>query len=166
MVRRPNNGDSNDKRTDDNLDDKMAKFSAQIQNKFTYRIPLRYLCDLGKINFPTKIDMKINLTLETDLKQLFKTKKKVAAIGTPKAQIVLLKAPYLQYEQIVLAKNFRQCIESVLFSAKVLRMGVQKTPYLKTYELQTCTHEFSVDFIAANRQFGWIEISLVFDKSD
>ena len=49
--------------------------------------------------------MIIRLTLETDLKKLFETKKKVAAIGTPDAQIVLLKAPYLQYEQIVLAKK-------------------------------------------------------------
>ena len=57
-------------------------------------------------------------------------------------------------------------MESTLFLVKVLRMGVQKTPYLKTYELQTGTQDFSVDFIGANRQFHWIEISLVFDKSD
>ena len=99
------------------IDDRIAKFSDQIKNKFTFRIPLRYLCDIGKINFPTKIDMKIRLALETDLKKLFETKKNVAAIGTRDAQIVLLKAPYLQYEQIVLAKNFRQYLESILCSA-------------------------------------------------
>ena len=71
--------------------------------------------------------------LETGLKKLFETKKKVAAIGTPDAQIVLLKAPYLQYEQIDLVKNFRQYLESILFLAKVLRMGVQKTPYTSTW---------------------------------
>ena len=99
------------------IDDRIAKFSDQIKNKFTFRIPLRYLCDIGKINFPTKIDMKIRLALETDLKKLFETKKNVAAIGTRDAQIVLLKAPYLQYEQIVLTKNFRQYLESILCSA-------------------------------------------------
>ena len=46
VDRRPNNDDDNDKITNDNLDDRIAKFSNQIKNKFTYRIPLRYLCDL------------------------------------------------------------------------------------------------------------------------
>ena len=110
--------------------------------------------------------MKIRLTLETDLKKLFETNKKVANIGTTDEQIVLLKAPYFQYEKIILAKNFRQYLESILFLAKVLRMGLQRTPYLKMYELQTGTQDFSVDFIGVNRQFDWIEISLVFDKSD
>ena len=110
--------------------------------------------------------MKIRLTLETDLKKLFETNKKVANIGTTDEQIVLLKAPYFQYEKIILAKNFRQYLESILFLAKVLRMGLQRTPYLKMYELQTGTQDFSVDFIGMNRQFDWIEISLVFDKSD
>ena len=77
-----------------------------------------------------------------------------------------MKAPYLPYEQIILAKNFKQYLESVLFSAKVLRMGVQKTPYLQTYELQTGTQDFSVNFLGANRQFDWIKIYLVYDKSN
>ena len=45
-------------------------------------------------------------------------------------------------------------------------MGLQKTPYQKTYELQTGSQDFIVDFKGANRQFDWIEISLVYDKSD
>ena len=132
MSRRPNNDDTANKRTDDNQQDRIDQFLDQIKNKLTYSIHLSYVCDLGKINFPTKLDMKIRLTLETELKNLFETNMKVANIGTTDAQIILLKAPYLQYEQIVPAKNFRQYLESILFSAKVLRMGVQKTPYLKT----------------------------------
>ena len=97
MDRRPNSDDTDNQRTDDNLDDRTGKFSDKIKNKFTYRIPLRYLCDLGKINFPMKIDMKIRLTLETDMNKLFETNKNVANIGTPDAQIVLMKAPYLPY---------------------------------------------------------------------
>ena len=72
----------------------------------------------------------------------------------------------IQYEQLTLDTNFRQYLETILFSAKVLRMGVQKTPYQKTYELQLGSQDFSVDFRGANRQFDWIEISLVYDKSD
>ena len=85
---------------------------------------------------------------------------------TPYVQIVLLKAPMIQYEQLMLGTNFRQCLETILFSAKVLRMGVQKTPYQKTYELQAGSQDFTVDFQGANRQLDWIEISLVYGKSD
>ena len=50
-------------RTDDNLQDREDKFAIQIDSKYLYRIPLKYLCDLGKINFSTKIDLKICCTL-------------------------------------------------------------------------------------------------------
>ena len=52
-----------------------AKFRNQLKDKYVYRIPLKYICDIGKINFPTKIDMKIRLTLETDMKKLFESDK-------------------------------------------------------------------------------------------
>ena len=86
--------------------------------------------------------------------------------ATPDAQIVLLKAPMIQYEKLTLKTNFRQYLETILFSARTLRMGVQKTPYQKTYKLQTGSQDFTVDFKGANRQFDEIEISLVYDKSD
>ena len=47
VHRRLNNDDDKNKRSNDNLDDRIAKFSNQIKDKFTYRIPLRYLCDIG-----------------------------------------------------------------------------------------------------------------------
>ena len=45
-------------------------------------------------------------------------------------------------------------------------MGIQKIPCLKTYELQRDMQDFTVDFIDTNRQFDWVEILLVYDKSD
>ena len=45
-------------------------------------------------------------------------------------------------------------------------MGIQKNPYQKTYELQTGVQDFTVNFQGANRQLDWIEISLVYNKSD
>ena len=39
-----------------NIDDRITKFKEQLKNEHVYRIPLRYFTDLGKINFPTKID--------------------------------------------------------------------------------------------------------------
>ena len=176
-------------RSDGNFRDREAKFRNQLKDKYeyVYRIPLKYICDIGKINFPTKIDMKIRLTLETDMKKLFESNKNLMGnpkMGksatsadpndyepdgtpqTPDVQIILLKAPTIQYKQLTLDTNFRQYLETILFSTKVLRMGVQKTPYQKTYELQTGYQDFTVDIQGANRKFDWIEISVVYDRSD
>ena len=147
-------------------------------------MPLKYICDPGKINFPTKTDIKIRLTPETDLKRLsetganlnsgLKTGKSatrtdfkdynIAAPGIPDAQIVIIKSPMIQYEQLTLNTNFRQYLETILYSAQTLRMGVQKTPYQKTYETQAGSQDFSSSL--KTRQFDWIEISLVHNKSD
>ena len=172
-------------RSDGNFRDR-EKFRNQLKDEYMYRIPLKYISNIGKINFPTKIDMKIRLTLETDMKKLFESDKNHTKVKngkdpnstdlsdfepdptppTPDIQIVLLKAPMIQYEQLTLDTNFRQYLETILFSAKVLRMGVQKTLYQKTCKLQTGSQDFTVDFQGANRQFDQIEISLVYDKSD
>ena len=45
-------------------------------------------------------------------------------------------------------------------------MGIQKTPYQKTYKLQVDSLEFTVEFKGCKRQFDWLEISLVYNKSD
>ena len=45
-------------------------------------------------------------------------------------------------------------------------MGIQKTLIQKTYEISAGFDSISVDFLGSNRQFDWLEISLVFDKSD
>ena len=139
-----------------NFRDREAKFRNQLKNKYVYRVPLKYISDLGKINFPNKIDIKIRLTLETDMKKLFEsganlnsglkngksatstdpTDYNIAVPGIPDAQIVLIKAPMIPYEQMTLNTNFRQYLETILCSARTLRMDLQKTPYQKTYELQ------------------------------
>ena len=70
------------------------------------------------------------------MKKLFKSKtKKVTAIGAPDAQIIFTKPLFLQYEQFLLDKNFRQYLEFIMVSKKILRIDVQKTPIQKTYEL-------------------------------
>ena len=42
------------------------------------------------------------------MKQFFEYKTKLNSIGAPDAQIAFVRAPYLQDEQILLTKNFRQ----------------------------------------------------------
>ena len=71
--RRSHNNNNEACRTDDNLEDRKDQLAAQIDLKYVYRIPLKYLCNLGKINFPTKIDLKIPCTLQTEIKQVFES---------------------------------------------------------------------------------------------
>ena len=45
-------------------------------------------------------------------------------------------------------------------------MGAQKTLIQKTYEIQKGSDSLNVEFLGVNRQFDWIERSIVPDKSD
>ena len=76
------------------------------------------------------------------------------------------KAPFIQYKQILLDRNFRQHLETIMVSKKNLRVGAQKTPIQKTYEIGKGQDSLNVEFLGSNRQFDWIEISVVSDKSD
>ena len=82
------------------------------------------------------------------------------------AEIIFTKALFVQYEQILLDKNFRQHLETIMVLKKKLRMEAQKTLLQKTYESQKGSDSLSVEFLDAYRQFDWIEISIVPDKSD
>ena len=53
-----------------------------------------------------------------------------------------------------------------MVSTKIIRMGAQKTPIQKTHEIKQGSGTVNVEFLGANRQFDWIEISIVNDKSD
>ena len=45
-------------------------------------------------------------------------------------------------------------------------MGTQKTLLQETYEINVRQDLIDIDFLGANRQFDWLEISLAYDKSD
>ena len=83
--RRSHNNDDATKRTDDNIEDKEDKFAVQIDSKYVYRIPLH---------------------ARNRNKKIILIEGKVTVIGAPDAQIVFLKAPFIQYEKILLTKNF------------------------------------------------------------
>ena len=155
---------------DNNIDERIKLFSDHIADEFVYRIPLRYFSDIGKINFPTKIDYRIKLFLETNIAKLFKSRKVLASTTTtppaPDAEIIFTRAPFIQYKQILLDKNFRQHLETILVSKNIIRMGAQKTPIQKTYEIKTGSDSLNVEFSGTNRQFDWLEISIVNDRSD
>ena len=103
------------------------------------------------------------------MKRLFESQKVLtlgSALPTPDVKTIFTKVPYIQYKQILLDKNFRQYLETIMVSKKIIRMGTQKTPLQKTYEINIGQDSIDIDFLGANRQFDWIEISLVYDKSD
>ena len=86
-----------------------------------YRILLRYFSDIGKINFTTKIDDQVKMFLETNMDKLFESRKVLAsgaAIPEVDAEILFTRAPFVQYEQILLDKNFRQHLETTMYQKK------------------------------------------------
>ena len=104
------------------------------------------------------------------MSRLFDSRKVLASTTTaapePDVAVLFTRAPFIQYEQILLDKNFRQHLKTIMVSKKIIRMGAQKTPIQKTYEIKTGSDSLNVEFLGANRQFDWIEISIVNDKSD
>ena len=79
-----------------NIGDRIDLFHDQLADDFVYRIPLGYFSDIGKINFPTKIDYRIKLFLETDMTRLFELRKVLAARTTsapaPDTEILFTRA--------------------------------------------------------------------------
>ena len=108
--------------------------------------------------------------LETSMNKLFESREvhatTVKTIPDPDVEILFTQAPFVQYEQILLDKNFRQHLETIMVSKKIIRMGAQKTPIQKTYEIKEGSDSLNIEFLGANRQFDWIEISIANDKSD
>ena len=109
---------ANNSEKDENIDDRIAKFNANnaLQNVKTYRIPLRYLVDLGLVNLPTSFDTKLIFNLEQKLSKLFESKAKLpnkagggaADLPTtdPDVNIYWNSIPYIQHELVKLNDTF------------------------------------------------------------
>ena len=108
--------------------------------------------------------------LETNTNKLFESRKALASTvktpPDPDVEILFTRAPFVQYKQILLNKNLRQHLETIMVSKIIIRMGAQKAPIQKTYEIKQGSDSLNVELLGANRQFDWIEISIVNDKSD
>ena len=169
---------ANNSKKDENIDDRIAKFNVNnaLQNLKTYRIPLRYLVDLGLVNLPTSFDTKLIFNLEQKLNKLFESKAKLAnkADGgaadlpttDPDANIYWNSIPYIQYELVKLNDTFDAYLRKALQSKRVLRTGIKPTSYQKSYEVNVGTQTNVVESKGVNKQFSFLEISLVYDKSE
>ena len=67
--------------------------------------------------------------LEINMDKLFKYRKVLAsgaAIPEVDVEILFTRAPFVQYEQILLDKNFRQHLETIMVSKKNIKDGSSK----------------------------------------
>ena len=81
--------------------------------------------------------------------KLFESRKVLAAstaIPDVDVEILFIRAPFVQYEQILLDKNFRQHLETIMVSKKILRTDAQKIPIQETYEINTGSDSLNVNF--------------------
>ena len=53
------------------------------------------------------------------MRKQFECKKKVTTIPAPDAQIIITRPPFIQYEKVLLDKNFRQYLETIMVSKKI-----------------------------------------------
>ena len=134
--------------------------------KNVYKTPLTLLCDLGKVNFAMKTDTIIIITLERNLNQLFESNKKLEAMpDNPDALIQIYDRPYVSYQEVSLTQGANMHFTGILRSETALRQGVLASPYQQVFQVNTGTQDFTCNFKGAQRQFDWLEISIVYDKS-
>ena len=57
-------------------------------------------------------------------------------------------------------------MRKALQSRRVLRTGIKPTPHQKSFEINVGTQSNVVEFKGVNKQFSFLEISLVYDKSE
>ena len=166
VDRRSHNGDSDAKRTDPNLTYHLAQLKDYIFERHVYRIPLILIVDLGLVNFSVKTDTKIILTLDKNMNKLFEPNKTVTTIpDSPDALIQFYDRPYISYQEINFTKGADLYFTGVLRSETALMQGVLPSPYQQLFDVDTGTHSFTCTFKGAQRQFDWLEISIVYDES-
>ena len=104
--------------TDLNIQERITKFHDILSDEHVYRVSLKYFTDIGKINFPVKIDFKFKLHLETEMQKLFESRKVITGVATvdPDRKIIL-------------------------------RMETQKSPIEKTYEINVGADSMEIDFL-------------------
>ena len=105
-------------------------------------------------------------TLQKNMNKLFESRKKLAAFpDEPDACIQFHDRPYIAYQEITLTKNFDIYFSGIIRSETDVRMGVLSAPYQQLFEVNKGIQSLTVTFKGAQRQFEWLEISLVYEKS-
>ena len=131
-----------------------------------YRIPLSLIADLGLVNFAIKTDTKIIIALEREMNELLESNRKLTSIpAQPDALINISDRPYISYRELKLTETTDIYLMGILRSETALRQVVLTSPYQQLFEINTGTQSFTCTVKGAQRQFDWLEISIVYDKS-
>ena len=100
------------------------------------------------------------------MNRLFERNAKVDKVPPRNAKIIICEVPYISCPQIKLDGNFEVYCIWTLRAKKALRTGTRMTPYQQSFEINTGTQNINENFVSTNRQFAFLEVSLVYDKSD
>ena len=73
--------------------------------------------------------------------------------------------PYISYQELNLTKTANIYLSGILRSEIALRQGVLPFPSQQLFKINKGTQNFTFTFKGAQRQFDWLEISIVYDKS-
>ena len=121
---------------------------------------------MGLVNVSFKTDLKIILTLERNMNKLFASNKKVTAIPDNSDTLIqFYDRLYISYQEISLTKSADLYFTSILRSETALRQGVLPSRYQQLFEVNTGMQSFTCTFKGAQRQFDWLVISVIYDKS-
>ena len=101
----------------------------------TYRIPLRYLCCIGKMNHQIIIDFTVKYVYKTNMNKLFESNRQLNPIAVPKFKITFHDAPCIQYEEFRRNDNYQQYLKTIVALEKFLRIGIQQPWLQKSYEM-------------------------------
>ena len=83
----------------------------------------------------------------------------------PDALIQISDRPFISYQEINLTKNADLYFPGILKSETALRHGVLPSPNQQLFEISTGIQSFTCTCKSAQRQFYWLEILVVYDKS-
>ena len=83
----------------------------------------------------------------------------------PDALINIYDRPYVSYQEINLTQGADIYFTGILRSETALRQGILPSPYQQVFEVNTGTQDSTCTLKGAQRQFDWLEISIVYDKS-
>ena len=164
--RRSNTSTSPADRADKNFGKRVTNFLALIGKKMYYRIPLGFFTSLGLVNFPHKTDTRFLFTLESNMNKLFETSTKADVPNEIDTQIIFHDTRCIFYPKITLDDKFLAHLNAILRSRSALRKGVILSSYQQSFETNVGTQSLKVNFRGLNKQIEWLEISLVFHKSD
>ena len=97
---------------------------------------------------------------------MFERNAKANILDAPDAEIIFHDTPYILYPQITLTDNFLVYANGVLRARDALRTGVLLDPYQQCLEVNKGIQSIKIGFKGLNKQIEWLEISLVYDKSN